>query len=283
MVYGTAYPLAWNSNTSLSGQGLPNANASIGNYQNTPNPYGNYSSLGMGGIFDNVTSLCNLTDSITAQSADFIAGAQQQKSQTYAQGFYKAQQASALRDELRAQGIDPNSVLNQNQSQNGGISQLGSLLSLLGGTNSTTANTSTNQLGSLLSLLSGANSPTANTEISQLDQLAQAIGIAGTDGSTATAGTNGTNQIGAISKLFGSNTGINQIALLAQLLGSSGTTAVESEPPPSYDDEDGGDAAFWAYIDSKAAKSKQPAVQNNNSILIVLLLSLLTKGTSNSN
>lgn len=248
------YPLAWNFNTS------PNANASIGSNQITTNPYGNYSSLGMGGIFDNVTSLCNLTDSITTQNADFIANAQQQKSQMYAQGFYQAQQASALRDQLRAQGINPDSVLNQNQSQNNGINETSALIQLLGGNTDTNIDT--------------------DTETSQLDQLAQAIGIEGTDESTTSTGT---NQLGAISKLFGSNTGINQIALLAQLLGSGGTTAAKSEPPPSYDDEDGGDEAFWAYIDSKAAKSKQPAVQNNNSIMIALLLSLLTKGTSNSN
>ncbi|HBG49888.1 MAG TPA: hypothetical protein DDW90_10395 [Cyanobacteria bacterium UBA9971] len=280
----TVNPLAWNFNafeyltpTELrSGNTMPysfspsvfsaSSNAGLTNTgtQLGTNPFGNYSSLGMNGLFDNVGSLCTFADTFTTQTAPMIAQAQAYNDQIFNQNLYQAQQTSALRDQLKALGINPDSVLNQNQlNGTGQTNQLGSLLGLLGsgGTTGTTANTSTDQLGSLLGLL-GLGGTTANTGNSQLDQLAQALGLGGT---TQTATNTSTNQLGSLLGLLG-------------LGGTTGTTKTvddwwnHTDPyssSSSSDDDSDSDDAFWDYIDSKVAQSQQQSQLQQ-------LLSLLT-------
>ncbi|OGH96414.1 MAG: hypothetical protein A2039_05270 [Candidatus Melainabacteria bacterium GWA2_34_9] len=281
----TVNPLAWNFSafdyltpTELrSGNSMPysfspsvfNSNAGLGSglfgNQSSINPFGNYSSIGMGGIFSNSMSLCSFTDTFTAQTAPMIAQAKTEKELLFNQGLYQAQQTSALRDQLRAMGINPDSVLNQNQlggtTGNTANNQLGSLLGLLG-LGGTTGNTSTNQLGSLLGLLGlgGTTGNTANTGTSQLDLLAQELGLGGT---TAPAANNSTDQLGS----------------LLGLLGLGGTTTTTTAKPvddwwnrTGEDDSDDSDDSFWDYIDSKVAQSRQ---QNQQQSQMQLLLNLL--------
>jgi len=140
---GNSMPYSFNPslfNTS-SNAGLTNTGTQLGT-----NPFGNYSSLGMNGLFGNVGSLCSLSDAFTTQTAPMIAQAKAYNDQLFNQGLYQAQQTSALRDQLKALGINPDSVLNQNQ---------------LSGT---TANTSTNSLSSILGLLGlGGTTETTKT------------------------------------------------------------------------------------------------------------------------
>ena len=283
----TVNPLAWNFSafdyltpTELrSGNSMPysfnpsvfNSNAGqnagmYGNQVNT-NPFANYSSIGMGGLFDSVGSLCSFADTFTTQTAPMIAQAKAYNDQIFSQGLYQAQQTSALRDYYRSMGINPVSVLNQNQ--NAGNNQLNQLTQLInqlggGGTVAPSANTSNNQLNLLAQALGlgGTVAPAANTSTDQLSLLAQALGLGGT---VAPASNTSTDQLGLL------------LGLLGGLGGTTTTTKTTAEVDDWWnhtDDEDSSDSddAFWANIEAKAAQSRQQNQQQNQ---LQTLLNLL--------
>jgi len=159
----------------------------------------NWSSIGMSGLFDGVSSLCSYADAFTTQNAGIIAQAEAYNNQVLNQQLYQAQQVSALRTSLLAQGINPDSVL--------GTSTTG----------------------------------TTNSNTSALNQLAALFGGNSTTGTTS----NSTSALTSLLSLFG--------------LGSTGTTQAATY---SYGDDDGGDDAFWEYIDSKVASSRQQSSYN---------------------
>ena len=298
--------VTWNFNasdylkpTELRSAGTTNSN--IFNPQSGTNgfnlsAFGDYSSLGMGDVFSSSLSLCNMADAFTQQNASIIAQAEAYNNQVYAQGLYQAQQTSALRDQLKAMGINPDSVLGSNQSTantsnnqltsllsqlglggtttntaNTSNSQLTSLLSQLGlgGITTNTANTSNNQLSSLLGLLGlgGTATSTTTTNNSELDQLAQMLGLGGT---AAPVANTSNNQLSSILGLLGlggtatntANTSNNQLGSLLSLLGLGGTTTATKTVDDWWnhtddDSESDADDSFWNYIDSKVAQSQQ--------------------------
>jgi len=243
---GNSMPYSFNPslfNTS-SNAGLTNTGTQLGT-----NPFGNYSSLGMNGLFGNVGSLCSLSDAFTTQTAPMIAQAKAYNDQLFNQGLYQAQQTSALRDQLKALGINPDSVLNQNQ---------------LSGT---TANTSTNSLSSILGLLGlGGTTGTTNTSTNSLSSILGLLGLGGTTGTTNTS----TNSLSSILGLLGglggttgtANTSTNSLSSILGLLGLGGTTETTKTVDDWWnhtgeDNSDDSDDSFWDYIDSKVAQSRQ--------------------------
>lgn len=274
--------VTWNFNASdyLKPTELRSAgttNSSIFNSQYGTNglnlsAFGDYSSIGMGDVFSNSLSLCNMADAFTQQNASIIAQAEAYNNQVYAQGLYQAQQTSALRDQLKAMGINPDSVLGSGQATtNNSNSQLSSLLSQLGlgGITTNTANTSNNQLSSLLGLLGlgGTATSTTTTGNSELDQLAQMLGLGGT---AAPVANTSNNQLSSILGLLGlggtatntANSSNNMLGSLLSLLGLGGTTTATKTVDDWWnhtddDSESDADDSFWNYIDSKVAQSQQ--------------------------
>ncbi len=247
----TVNPLAWNFNsfqylipTELRNGGVmpysfnPNlfnqgATAGTGSpsSQIMTNPFGNWSNIGMSGLFNNVGSLCAATDYFTQQSAPMIAQAQAYNNQMFNQNLAQAQQTAALRNQLMAQGINPNSVL---------------------GTGATGGNSANNQMGALLSMFG------LGGDTSSLSGLGSILGLLGSGGTSS-----GSNGLGSLLSLFG--------------LG--GTATGTSKPvddwwnhtdPNSTDNSDESDSndAFWNYIESKVAQSRQ---QSQSDILLSLL------------
>jgi hypothetical protein len=132
-------PLAWNFDTNnyLKPLELRSGGSTPSSKTTASSSFGDYSSTGMSGIFDEVGSLCDLTDSFTAQNASIIAKAEAQNNQKFAQDFANAQQKAEKRDQLRALGIDPSTVLGTEKSVSGGTGNTDILSSLLGGNTST--------------------------------------------------------------------------------------------------------------------------------------------------
>ena len=138
---GYTTPYSFNSSI-FNSTGSASSTANTTNQSNT-NPFGNWSSLGMSDLFNDVGSLCSYADAFTQQNASIIAQAEAYNNAIFSQNLYQAQQTSAS------------------------TSQLSSLLGLLGlgGTTGTTTGTaSTSQLSSLLGLLGlGGTSSTTQT------------------------------------------------------------------------------------------------------------------------
>ena len=292
------------------------------------NPFGNYSSIGMSGMFENIGSLCSFTDSFLADTKPQIEQAKAYNDQMWAQSFATAQQASSDRDQLKslgfdaatiekvikAGGIQASGILN-NTNTNGQqdlLAQLAQSLGL-GGTVVTGANAGNDQLAQLLQTLGlgGAVAPAAPTQTDQLTQLLQTLGLGG---AAAPAAPTQNDELSSLLALLGLSAPVaapapaqndelssllallglsapvaapvpaanNDLNSLLALLGLGGTTATQTNkantaPAPTYYDDDGGDAAFWAYIDSKAAQSKQTQTQpQNDNTLLLQLLGLLT-------
>jgi len=215
------------------------------------NPFGDYSSIGMDSIFSNSLSLCTFADTFVQQNAAAIAQAEAYNNQVFSQNLSEAQQTAALRDQLTAMGIDPNSVLGTSSTSTASTSnsQLTSLLGLLGlgGTTATnTASNSNNQLTQLLSLLGlGGTSATntASTSSNQLTQLLSLLGLGGTS-------TNATSASSTDSAWYNST---NYMSEYYDII--NGTK--DDDSGSVYSSENSSDDDFWAYIDSKVAQSKQ--------------------------
>lgn len=263
----TVNPLSWNFNsfqylipTELRNGGVmpysfspnlfnPGTTAGTGSpsSQIMTNPFGNWSNIGMSGLFNNVGSLCAATDYFTQQSAPMIAQAQAYNNQMFNQNLAQAQQTAALRNQLMAQGINPNSVLGTGATgANSANNQMGALLSMFGLGGNTS---STNGLGSILGLLGGTSSSSSG-----LDSI---LGLLGLGGSSSSSG------LGSLLSLFG----------LGGTTSNSSSTVDDwwnHTDPNSTDNSDESDSndAFWNYIDSKVAQSRQ---QSQSDILLSLL------------
>jgi len=217
--------------------------------------FGDYSSVGLGGVFSKSLELCSYADVFTTQNAPIIAQAEAYNAQVMAQNLSNAQQLANQRAQLLAMGINPDSVLgtgtaNTDSTANNQLSQILAQLGLGGTAN--TASTASDPLSQILAQLGlGGTSNTTSTANNQLNQMLSLLGLGGTTNTASTA-----------------NSGLSSIL---SLLGLGGTTATAAKPIDDWwnhtdpykssssddSDSDDDDDAFWEYIDSKVNQSKQ--------------------------
>lgn len=260
--YYTAAPTNYSANANPYANTTSYANplAAFG-YKPTSSGFADWSSMGLGGIFDDALTLSGMADQAAAYSATQGSVAKQYESQLMSQGFAKAQWQSQERDQLmamgynratidaviKAGGIQASGILNGaavgNNTNTNALTQVLQALGL-GGT-ATTAAPANNTSAVEIAIQQLLNNPdateadyarvaeqaiNAGMTIEQLDQL-----IAGGAATTATTATTASNDeltqliqalgLGGTTAAATTNTSNNIVSTLLSALGLGGNTA----------------------------------------------------------